>query len=729
MSNGSPPVSLGPLFAGLADAELRAVAEQMRPRAFGAGEQICAAGESSDRLWLITGGLVHILAGRSDAAAGEVIARQRKGDVVGAQGAITGEPRTATVVAATATSALELDAERFLALAQRFPGILINLIRIQSESLVRANARRVEHQRGESVALLSGPAMAATAARVAAAARSASPRPVVWLDRRLSFAGALTAVDDLTDEHATVLLPGELDPETVAVLLDEVDRVVALAGSAEEAEQLGALARAPNSRGAQVEAVLVGEEALAASRDWPAGAPIRVVRACPRADGAGLPPADGAGMAPADDARLTPADRAGLTPADGAGMGPADAAWLARHLTRTKLGLALGAGGAKGYAHVGALEVLEEAGYVVDYVSGSSIGAIVGAYLALGMDSAEIDATLRGAFDADNVAELFKTSLGGGSTALEAMSRLMRETHRGALLRGHADPAHGHGRRSHRSRSRSAARGAAVGGAAGRHRAGRRVPAPRARRPPPGGRSGARARADRRGVRGRGRRRRLGQPDAAPRRSRPGRSSPSRRPLASADRGAACSTPAGGHGPQPARRRAPVTPTSPTWSSHHASARPTGATSTSPTCSSPRGAGGRRAAARAAGRWHTGRFRKPLNRRRMTLTEQTQFAFEDLKRILVDRVGLPRGRRRWTTAKRRSRTWASTRSPSWRSSSPCSRTTGSGSPTRTPRSIHTRGRGDRLCKPTPRRAGVGDGRAYRQLRRSSRPHWSSCGSG
>src|SRR5919106_1561496 len=41
-----------------------------------------------------------------------------------------------------------------------------------------------------------------------------------------------------------------------------------------------------------------------------------------------------------------------------------DAGWIARHLTRTKLGLALGAGGAKGFAHVGVLEVLERAGYV-----------------------------------------------------------------------------------------------------------------------------------------------------------------------------------------------------------------------------------------------------------------------------------------------------------------------------------------------------------------------------
>jgi NTE family protein len=115
--------------------------------------------------------------------------------------------------------------------------------------------------------------------------------------------------------------------------------------------------------------------------------------------------------------------------ADGPGaLAPADVAWLGRHLARTKLGLALGAGGAKGYAHVGALEVLERAGYTVDYVGGSSIGAIVGAYVALGMSASEIDATLRAAFTPDAVAEVFKLSLSGESTGLETMGRILRET-------------------------------------------------------------------------------------------------------------------------------------------------------------------------------------------------------------------------------------------------------------------------------------------------------------
>ena len=43
------------------------------------------------------------------------------------------------------------------------------------------------------------------------------------------------------------------------------------------------------------------------------------------------------------------------------------------------LGLALGAGGARGIAHIGFLKALEEEGIRPDYLSGSSMGSIVGA--------------------------------------------------------------------------------------------------------------------------------------------------------------------------------------------------------------------------------------------------------------------------------------------------------------------------------------------------------------
>ena len=55
-----------------------------------------------------------------------------------------------------------------------------------------------------------------------------------------------------------------------------------------------------------------------------------------------------------------------------------------------KLGLALGSGGAKGMAHLGALKAFEEAGIAFDVVSGASIGSIVGALYAYGYSSTDM---------------------------------------------------------------------------------------------------------------------------------------------------------------------------------------------------------------------------------------------------------------------------------------------------------------------------------------------------
>lgn len=63
---------------------------------------------------------------------------------------------------------------------------------------------------------------------------------------------------------------------------------------------------------------------------------------------------------------------------------------------RPKVGLVLGGGGAKGAAEVGVLQLIEEIGIPIDYVAGTSIGAIVGAFYANG-------------FKADSIETLFKS--------------------------------------------------------------------------------------------------------------------------------------------------------------------------------------------------------------------------------------------------------------------------------------------------------------------------------
>jgi NTE family protein len=57
---------------------------------------------------------------------------------------------------------------------------------------------------------------------------------------------------------------------------------------------------------------------------------------------------------------------------------------------RKTVGLALGAGSVRGFAHIGVLIALREAGIPIDYVAGSSVGSLIGAAIAAGMSIDEI---------------------------------------------------------------------------------------------------------------------------------------------------------------------------------------------------------------------------------------------------------------------------------------------------------------------------------------------------
>ncbi len=57
---------------------------------------------------------------------------------------------------------------------------------------------------------------------------------------------------------------------------------------------------------------------------------------------------------------------------------------------KLKIGLALGGGAAKGFAHIGVIKMLEASGIHVDVVAGTSAGSVVGALYASGMDPFEM---------------------------------------------------------------------------------------------------------------------------------------------------------------------------------------------------------------------------------------------------------------------------------------------------------------------------------------------------
>jgi NTE family protein len=68
---------------------------------------------------------------------------------------------------------------------------------------------------------------------------------------------------------------------------------------------------------------------------------------------------------------------------------------LAREIGGCQVGLALSSGAAKGFAHVGVIQVLEENGIEVDVVAGASMGAYVGALWASGRDGGELEKLAR----------------------------------------------------------------------------------------------------------------------------------------------------------------------------------------------------------------------------------------------------------------------------------------------------------------------------------------------
>jgi NTE family protein len=63
--------------------------------------------------------------------------------------------------------------------------------------------------------------------------------------------------------------------------------------------------------------------------------------------------------------------------------------------TRPKIGLTLSGGGAKGLAHIGILKAIDSAGLKVDYITGTSMGSIIGAMYAVGYSGEEIEKIAR----------------------------------------------------------------------------------------------------------------------------------------------------------------------------------------------------------------------------------------------------------------------------------------------------------------------------------------------
>ena len=108
-------VSAVPLFQKLGSPELVGIVRALRPRNLSAGAVICRKGETGDQMFFIVEGHVSV------AAASPV--ELGPGTFFGEMALITGEPRSATVVASSAVSLLSLHSLDFQVLSSRNPEI------------------------------------------------------------------------------------------------------------------------------------------------------------------------------------------------------------------------------------------------------------------------------------------------------------------------------------------------------------------------------------------------------------------------------------------------------------------------------------------------------------------------------------------------------------------------------------------------------------------------------
>ncbi|MBK8174757.1 MAG: patatin-like phospholipase family protein [Rhodospirillales bacterium] len=386
------PALSSTLFRGLDEAEIDLVCRRMRRRKYDAEHVLCRQGEPGDRLYVVEIGLVEALIDSEDGP--RVVSRIRQGEVAGEMALLTGEPRAASLVTVVPTVTLEANLDDFSQIIARHPLVLLNITRMLVARHKHDTGRYLAHRDAKDVAaMIVSRGYERLIEPVIAAARAATPRDVRVInltDARPdgdliaveSATSALTTVDDLAASGTIVLIVAFSDHPDLRSIVRYVDRIVFL-----------------------------GDEC----------------------DGHALSASFEATRCPVD---LFPiAGRGGVCPTMSSNvrvvrtLGPeesgVDIAWIGRHLARTKIGMALGAGGAKGFAHVGAIEVLQDAGYTVDYVSGSSIGAIVATLLALGLTAKEIDRELRHVWSPENVELLANLSPEGFSLGLKGVLRAL----------------------------------------------------------------------------------------------------------------------------------------------------------------------------------------------------------------------------------------------------------------------------------------------------------------
>ena len=370
------------VFGSLEEHVLRSIADASEWVVAEAGEAVCTQGAPADALYLLISGRLSVFI---DAADGKerMVGPVYPGESVGEMAILSDERRSATVRARRDSVLLRLEQADFRELIPRHPAALLALNRLLVErlhallqgqrpkiaerviALVPACEGAPTRELAARLREVSGhrPLRAIDAATIRKAMDSPAPGPLGpddrvarWLDEQEAHGGALLLLCDLEDEHWT------------RRSIRHADRLLLVGRSDAAPGDLPWLSAFTERSGA--------------------GAHQRRELALVQPDGAATP---------AGALRWLDALRVDLHHHVRLGV-RSDLARLLRFLRGEAVGLALAGGAARGLAHVGVLRALEEAGVPVDFLCGTSMGAIIGAKTAMGWRSDEVHRSMRRGF-------------------------------------------------------------------------------------------------------------------------------------------------------------------------------------------------------------------------------------------------------------------------------------------------------------------------------------------
>jgi NTE family protein/lysophospholipid hydrolase len=363
-------IGLPRLFGRLDETMLRFVESRVEWMRLHAGQVLFTAGDINEDLYFVVAGRL-----RAVSADGHALGEISRGESIGEIALLTGEPRSATVVAVRDSEVVRVTQAAFDEIVAEYPQVMRTISRIVARRL-RAKERQRRDPSAKCVAIVAaGTAMPTTGfcERLVRALEAVGPTlhlSAARFDNLLNRPG-LAAGDD--DDAAGLRLTAWLDEQEsqYRFLVYEADpgATAWTRRCLRQADEIILVARAGSEPArSEVEDLLFGNDRAASH--------ARQTLILLHPDGGRLPSGTarwfaGRSIEQHFHIRLDT---------------EADFQRVARCIAGVAIGLVLGGGGARGLAHVGVLRALREANVPIDMIGGTSMGAVIASLAAMDRD-------------------------------------------------------------------------------------------------------------------------------------------------------------------------------------------------------------------------------------------------------------------------------------------------------------------------------------------------------